>query len=93
MKKKIQTDLRYRARDFIEKDNKELSVNKQCKILKVNPSTAYYNSKADIEKDVQKIMWIKKEYFKHPFYGYRKIARALKPKGLSVKQVRRIMKM
>jgi putative transposase len=68
-------------------------VNKQCKILKVNPSTAYYNSKADIGKDVQKILWIKEEYFKNPFYGYRKIARALKPKGLTVKQVRRIMKM
>ena len=68
-------------------------MNKQCKILKVNPSTAYYNSKADIEKDVQKIMWIKEEYFKHPLYGYRKIARALNREGLTVKQVRRIMKM
>lgn len=78
---------------MIDKDNKELSVMKQCKILGINPSVAYYKSKADLKKDIQKIMWVKEEYLKNPFYGYRKIGRALKKKGLTVKQVRRIMNM
>ena len=67
-------------------------MNRQCKILGINPSVAHYKSKANLEKDVQKIIWIKEEYLKHPFYGYRKIAKALDSKGLTEKQVKRIMK-
>lgn len=33
-----------------------------------------------------------KEYHRHPFYGYRKIAKELKNKGITEKQVRRLMK-
>ena len=66
-------------------------MNKQCKLLQISPSTIYYKSRAKLEKDVERIIWIKNEYELHPFYGYRKIFWALRDKDITEKQTRRIM--
>ena len=66
-------------------------MNKQCKILNINQSVIYYKSNAKLEKDIDRIKWIKAEYILHPFYGYRKIYQALKTKEITEKQTRRIM--
>jgi len=44
-----------------------------------------------VDRDLAILNAILEELKTHPFYGYRKIARALADMGVTLKQVRRIM--
>ncbi len=72
----------------------KLSVRRQCELLNVHRSNVYYRSKPTActihERHKKLILAINAKW---PFYGYRKIALALKPAdgNLTQKQVRRIM--
>lgn len=70
----------------------ELAIEKQCNLLGVSRSTWYYQPVQCSGEEIirQQILEI---YDKRPFYGYRRISRALKRAGLAVGEytVRRIM--
>lgn len=77
---------------MIEKDNKALSIRKQCELLGVNRSTLFYSSKPkaqnlELEQEIYDL-WLK-----YPFYGYRKIYKTFREKFscLTQYQVRKIM--
>jgi len=77
---------------MIEKDNKDISIRRQCELLGVNRSSLFYEHKPkeenpDLEHAVYDL-WIK-----YPFYGYRRICQTLKKtfSGLTRHQVRKTM--
>ncbi|MDP2816058.1 MAG: IS3 family transposase [Rectinemataceae bacterium] len=66
---------------------------KQCELLGINRSAYYYTSvKSDDEWGMAVLTAILEELHKHPFYGYRRMACALKDLNVTRKQIRRIMK-
>jgi len=80
---------------MIEPDHAQLSISKQCELLQISRATYYYERResrveADL-KDLKRILEVLREI---PFYGYRKISRALMPAHphLTRKRVRRIMR-
>ena len=80
---------------MIEPGHPLLTISKQCELLDINRAVYYYErresrSEADLE-DLKRILEVLQEI---PFYGYRKISRALMPEHphLTRKRVRRIMR-
>ena len=75
--------------------NENLSIKRQCKLLGIPRSSYYYEPR---ETDDSWELDILKKILQHleskPFYGYRKIAKALRVDGENItnKQVRRIMR-
>lgn len=62
-------------------------------MLNISRSAYYYNKRSSKEnQEVEILKEIKKELALRPFYGYRKIAIALRNMGVTRKQVRRIMR-
>jgi putative transposase len=81
------------SRDMIEPEHKILSIKRQCDLLGFVRSTYYYKP---IENEVDEIYkkLIFEEYRKSPFFGYRKITKALQKKGhvINRKRVLRLMR-
>jgi putative transposase len=80
---------------MIEPEHPQLSISKQCELLDIHRAVYYYErrerrAEADLE-DLKRILEVLREI---PFYGYRKISRALMPDHphLTRKRVRRIMR-
>lgn len=80
---------------MIEPGHPQLTISRQCELLDISRATYYYEhresrAEADLE-DLKRILEVLREI---PFYGYRKISRALKPDHphLTRKRVRRIMR-
>ena len=82
-----------RLKSLIEPSHPELSVSQQCKLLGVSRSTYYYTPRESEENELYKSL-IFQEYIKHPFYGYRKITKALVKQGYKVnrKRILRLMR-
>jgi len=74
--------------NLIEKDYPKLSIKQQCDLLGVPRSSFYYKVVEDKTLELKSL--IEEEYKCHPFYGYRKINKALERIGFNVteKQVR-----
>jgi putative transposase len=69
-----------------------LSIKQQCDLLGISRSAYYYKPDYSATDDEIKILAaIKEELRLHPFYGYRKIAKALSHLGVTRKQVRLVM--
>ena len=70
-----------------------MSIARQCELLGISRSS-YYNrlNQNEGDSDLSILKAILDELRQHPFYGYRKIARAVVDLGVTEKQVRRIMK-
>lgn len=58
---------------MVERDNKKVSVIRQCQLLKINRSHLYYTPKNDNDKDEVILKEIKEIHKKFPHYGSRKI--------------------
>jgi putative transposase len=70
----------------------ELSIKNQCELLGISRSAYYYTPKPSVdEEEIRILKAIVEELNLHPFYGYRKIAIALKDMGVTRKQIRLIM--
>ncbi len=70
-----------------------MSVLRQCEILNISRSAYYYKPRPENDEEELKILRaILDELREHPFYGYRKIAKALTHMNLTRKQVRHIMR-
>jgi putative transposase len=62
-------------------------------LLEISRTAFYYEPvRADESRDIEILTEILKELSEHPFYGYRKMAKALEWMGVTRKQIRRIMK-
>lgn len=80
---------------MIEKENPNLSINKQCKLIGVCRATFYYKPKPVSEMDLKFMAKIDMQYLKTPFYGYRRMTVFLQREGFRIafKRVRRLMRL
>lgn len=73
----------------------ELPVTRQCRLLSLNRSTAYYQPRTDISEEELKLMLrIDQMHMKRPFYGSRRIRDWLNEEGHDInrKRVQRLMR-
>lgn len=78
---------------MVEPDHPVLTIKEQCRILSISRSAYYYSpEQKEDERDIAVLQAILEELRERPFYGYRKVWRAIKDLGVSLKQVRRIMR-
>lgn len=72
-----------------------ISVFKQCKVLNLKRNFLFHSPKGESQQNLQIMLLLDKQYFKTPFYGYRKITVWLQNQGFIVneKRVRRLMKL
>lgn len=60
-------------RDFIEQDNKEISITKQLSLLGLSKMGLYYQPRSVSDQDQRTMEEIDKIYTEYPFYGSRRI--------------------
>ena len=71
----------------------DLSIKRQCDLLGISRSAYYYKPEIVVnDEEIRLLTAIMEELKLHPFYGYRKIAQALKHMRVTRKQVRLMMK-
>jgi putative transposase len=71
-------------RELVEKDNQELSVRRQCEILAFNRSSLYYKRTGPSEEDQKILEEMDRIYLDFPYYGSRRMSRALKRRDYDV---------
>jgi len=79
---------------MVEPDHPRLSIRRQCELLGISRGSVYYKPEVDPareDREYQLLLAILAVLQEHPFYGYRKIARALQKQGATRKRVRKIM--
>jgi putative transposase len=81
-------------REMIRKDNTDLSLTRQCKLLKISRSSIYYTPVGFDEATIDLMHEIDRIFTKYPFFGSRQISAYLPQSGLSAgrHRVRRFMK-
>ena len=77
---------------FVEPDNLEISVVRQCQLLGINRSTIYYRGRAQSVEDVELMRLLDIQYTETPFYGYRRMTVYLQNSGFSVNH-KRVLKL
>lgn len=83
-----------KRRDMIKQDNVNLSLSRQCKLLKISRSSIYYRrvdfnpATLDLMNEIDRI------FTKYPFFGSRQIAAYLPRNGFTAgrHRVRRLMR-
>ena len=78
----------------IDRDHPQLSVRRQCELLGLNRSSLYYDPVPIPEEDFRIMRKIDQIYTRMPYYGIRKMTKALKELGFFAgkKRVGRIMR-
>src|SRR5580700_10287665 len=81
-------------RALVDRDDLDLSVAAQCRLLNVARSTLYYQPAPMHPDDLALMRQMDELYTKWPFYGSRRMVAALRQDGLNVnrKRVRRLMR-
>ena len=79
---------------MLEPNHATLSLARQCALLDLPRSTAYYQSCRDDTLDLELMRLMDKQYLKTPFYGVRRFTDWLRDQGYAVgfKRVRRLMR-
>jgi putative transposase len=79
----------------VERPHPQLSIVKQCALLKVPRSTLYHEPKPESDANLALMRRIDELYMKWPFYGARRMAEQLRREGIAVdrKRVRRLMRL
>jgi len=80
-------------RDMIRKENTNLSLTRQCKLLKISRSSIYYTPVGFDQATIDLMHEIGRIFIKYPFFGSRQIAAYLPQSGFSAERhlVRRLM--
>lgn len=75
-------------------DHAELSIVRQCRLLKVPRSSFYYRAKEPSEDETTLLRLLDEQYLKTPFYGSRRMTVVLRQQGYLVnrKRVQRLMR-
>ena len=81
-------------RALVDRDDPDLPITAQCRLLKVARSTLYYQPTAVAPDELALMRRMDEIYTKWPFYGSRRIVAALRQDGLNAnrKRVRRLMR-
>jgi len=79
---------------MLEPNHATLSLARQCALLGLPRSTAYYRSRRDATLDLELMRLMDEQYLKTPFYGVRRFTDWLCDQGYAVgfKRVRRLMR-
>ena len=85
---------RHERRAMIDRGHHELSVVRQCELLDIRRSSAYYSPVQADEYELELMGLVDKQYLLTPFYGSRKMAVWLRGQGHQVnrKRVQRLMR-
>jgi putative transposase len=77
----------------VDRDDREISVRRQCKLLGVNRSGLYYELVGESEENLGLMRLLDEQYTRAPFYGSRKMTAWLASQGHEVnrKHVSRLM--
>ena len=80
-------------RDMIRKENTNLSLTRQCKLLKISRSSIYYTPFGFDQAAIDLMHEINRIFTKYPFFGSHQIAAYLLQSGLAAERhrVRRLM--
>jgi putative transposase len=65
----------------------ELSVTRQCELLGLNRTGAYYTPRPVREEDLRIMRRLEELHLEHPFYGARRLAKQLEREGFDVGRV------
>ncbi len=78
---------------MVESGNEELSVTRQCELLRLPRSSYYYKACGLSERDARQRRMIDEEYTRHPFRGSRRMRDYLEEQGETAcgDRVRRLM--
>jgi putative transposase len=78
---------------MIEKENKTISMARQCKLLSIHRSGLYYQPCPETDENLIIMRLMDEQYFKTPFYGVRRLTAWLLAGGFNInrKRVRRLM--
>ena len=74
---------------MIEPGHPELSLSRQCRLLRVSRSSVYHRPKGESAENLALMRRIDDLFLKHPFYGSRQMARQLRRRH----RVRRLMRL
>jgi len=80
---------------MINRDNKHISIRRQCELLGVNRSRLYYCARPVNEENLQMMNLIDEEFTEHPFTGIERMVEILRRKHSLIvnhKRVRRLMR-
>ena len=82
-----------KRRDMIKQDNVNISLSRQCKLLKISRSSIYYRRVGFSPATLDLMNEIDRIFTKYPFFGSRQIAAYLPRKGFAAgrHRVRRLM--
>ena len=80
-------------RKMVRKESADLSLTRQCKLLKISRSSIYYTPVGLDQSTIDLMHEIDRIFTKYPFFGCRKIAAYLPQSGFSAgrHRVRRLM--
>ena len=79
----------------MDKDNKDLSIKRQCELLEVNRSSFYYVPQEDSSYNQELMKLIDKQYMETPFYGVPRMTAYLREEGhkINPKRIRRLYRL
>lgn len=75
-------------------DHPQLTISRQCELLKVARSSFYYQAQGPSDEELSLLRLIDQQYLKTPFYGSRRMTVVLRQQGYVVnrKRVQRLMR-
>jgi len=81
-------------REFVEPENEQISIKRQCQLLGINRSSIYYRERPERAEDAELMRLIDAQYTEAPFYGYRRMTVHLQKLGFKVnhKRVSKLMR-
>ena len=80
---------------MIEREEAELSLSRQCRLLEISRSSLYYRPKGESAQTLALMRRIDELFLRYPFYGSRQMVRHLRRDGIRVgrHRVRRLMRL
>ena len=80
---------------MVEKDNPNLSIGKQCKLLSISRSSFYYQPKGETAMNLMLMRQIDEQFLETPFFGVRQMTWHLRNDGhlVNEKRIRRLMRL
>jgi putative transposase len=80
-------------RSLIEPRHPQVTVQRQCDLLGLPRSTHYYQPATESDENLEVMRWLDEQYLETPYYGSRRMAKALQAEGYDVnrKRVQRLM--
>ncbi|EKE01809.1 MAG: transposase IS3/IS911 family protein [uncultured bacterium] len=93
LKRQLLRNKQIDLRQLVDFDNTKVSLRRQCELLDLNRSTIYYDKKPPILDSNDLLNEIRSLWEKNPSYGYRRITKELRDKGVVAnhKRVQRLM--